>query len=313
MLDESAITLALATNPLPAVVLRADHDRIVACNSAADDLFGAAVANTSLQQFVTANPAEVAVYIEAVMYFGSYRSASIGFQRADGTPLWVQLFGTVLPDHPGFVILSLLDLAEQERRNQRAETDAHQRAGLLQWQNVYGFFQEVERQNQLILDAAGEGIYGINAEGKATFVNRAAQEMLGWDAEDLVGRELHSIIHHHHLNGDPFPAHTCPIYKSFRMDETQRVENDAFWRKDGKPILVEYVSTPIYDQSVLAGAVVIFRDVTERKENERKLRHAMEEVESLRFQLEQENDYLLTEIRSQRPHAGIVGADPAYD
>ena len=89
------------------------------------------------------------------------------------------------------------------------------------------------------------------------------------------------------------------------------MEDDAFWRKDGKPILVEYVSTPIYDQSVLAGAVVIFRDVTERKENERKLRNAMGEVERLRFQLEQENDYLLTEIRSERSHAGIVGTSPA--
>ena len=89
-----------------------------------------------------------------------------------------------------------------------------------------------------------------------------------------------------------------------------RVEDDVFWRKDGKPILVEYVSTPIYDHDVLVGAVVIFRDVTERKENERKLREALAQVEDLKVKLEQENDYLLTEIRSARSHTGVVGVSP---
>ncbi|MEO0745549.1 MAG: sigma 54-interacting transcriptional regulator, partial [Pseudomonadota bacterium] len=166
-------------------------------------------------------------------------------------------------------------------------------------------------QHFLILEAAGEGIYGINADGKATFVNRAAQEMLGWSSDDLVGQDLHSIIHGKYLNGEHFPAHKCPIYASFRNDQTVHVDDDVFWRKDGKPILVEYVSTPIYDHGVLAGAVVIFRDVTERKENERKLREALEEVETLRDRLERENDYLLTEIRSARSHTGIVGVSPA--
>ena len=150
------------------------------------------------------------------------------------------------------------------------------------------FFSELERQNQLILNAAGEGIYGVNADGKTTFVNRAAQEMLGWTAEDLLGHDIHSMIHHHHLNGDLYPSHDCPIYHSFRLEEISRTEDEVFWRKDGKPIRVEYVSTPIYDHNVLAGAVVIFRDVTERKENERRLREAMDEVAALRDRLEQE-------------------------
>jgi len=68
---------------------------------------------------------------------------------------------------------------------------------------------------------------------------------------------------------------------------------------------------PDYDQNVLARAVVIFREVTERKENERKLRDALAEVEKLRLELEEENDYLLTEIRSERSHIGIVGQSPA--
>lgn len=172
-------------------------------------------------------------------------------------------------------------------------------------------FSDLERQNQLILNAAGEGIYGVNAEGKTTFLNRAAQEMLGWTATDLFGRDIHSMIHHHHLDGRSYPEHDCPIYRSFRFEQVHRIEDEVFWRRDGKPIRVEYVSTPIYDQKVLAGAVVIFRDITERYENERRLREALAEVAALRDRLEQENAYLQETITSERAHHEIIGASGA--
>lgn len=302
---DSTSSDALAHFPLPTIVADMGTGCIVAHNSDAAALFGADLDIAPFGQFVKTPPTTMAVFLEAVAHFGRYIDATLSFVRGDERPLRLQTYGTYMSDK--VFALSFLDLDAQERRNQLVEQDAHHRAGLMQWQNIYGFFREMESQNHLILEAAGEGIYGINAEGKATFVNRAAQEMLGWNAEDLIGRELHSIIHHKHLNGEHFPAHKCPIYKSFRRDTTMRVDDDVFWRKDGKPILVEYVSTPIYDHGILAGAVVIFRDVTERIENERKLRSALAEVEDLRHQLEQENDYLLTEIRKVRSHTGIVG------
>jgi DNA-binding NtrC family response regulator len=85
----------------------------------------------------------------------------------------------------------------------------------------------------------------------------------------------------------------------------------VFWRKDGKPIRVEYVSTPIYEGQVLAGAVVIFRDITERWENERKLRDAMDQVAALRDRLEQENAYLQEAISIERAHHDVVGQSPS--
>ena len=295
----------LAKLPLPTVVIDVGVGNIASHNPLAAQLFDAELTGQEIATYLTAPAPDMAVFLDAVMHFGRYIETKLTFEESNNRALKLQTYGTRLGDTQ--IMLSFLDLDAQERRNQIAEQDAQQRAGLMQWQNIYGFFREMEAQNQLILEAAGEGIYGINAEGKATFVNRAAQEMLGWNADDLIGRELHAIIHHHHLNGDQFPAHQCPIYDSFRRDKIVRVDDDVFWRKDGRPILVEYVSTPIYDHGVLAGAVVIFRDVTERKENEKKLRHAMDEVEKLRFQLEQENDYLQTEIRNVRSHAGIVG------
>jgi DNA-binding NtrC family response regulator len=119
------------------------------------------------------------------------------------------------------------------------------------------------------------------------------------------------MIHHHHVNGEIYHSHECPIYRSFRFEQVHRIEDEVFWRKDGKPIRVEYVSTPIYDSQVLAGAVVIFRDITERKENERKLREALEQVAALRDRLEEENAYLQAAITTERAHHDIVGDSPA--
>jgi PAS domain S-box-containing protein len=128
----------------------------------------------------------------------------------------------------------------------------------MEWNRARDFFREMESENQLILDAAGEGIYGINLEGKTTFVNRAAQSILGWTAEDLLGQDIHAMIHHHHPDGTKYPSRECPIYHSFRNEQVNRVEDEVFWHKNGRPIQVEYTSTPIYDQQVLAGAVVMF-------------------------------------------------------
>ncbi|MEO0668274.1 MAG: sigma 54-interacting transcriptional regulator [Pseudomonadota bacterium] len=309
MIHDSGIHDALALQSLPSVLLDTRSDRVLGMNETAAALFGPTCPDNRFSRLLKTEVAQFAVFLDAVAHYRHFADRSVEYHGATPKALRLQTYGRQVSD--GRVLLSFLDLDELDRRNHVAEQEAHHRAGLTQWQNIYRFFREVEAQNHLILEAAGEGIYGINADGKATFVNRAAQEMLGWSSDDLVGQDLHSIIHGKYLNGEHFPAHKCPIYASFRNDQTVHVDDDVFWRKDGKPILVEYVSTPIYDHGVLAGAVVIFRDVTERKENERKLREALEEVETLRDRLERENDYLLTEIRSARSHTGIVGVSPA--
>lgn len=309
MLDDSPYLPVVDLQPLPALLVAPRANRILKVNPAARLLFGLDTAEARLSDILVSATGDMAVFLDAVAHFGRYTARALQFRGAGEVPPRVQTYGVQLDDDE--VLLSFLDLDDLDKRSREAEQEAQQKGGLMQWQKIYGFFREVEAQNHLILEAAGEGIYGINAQGQATFVNRAAQEMLGWSADDLIGRELHPIIHHKHLNGEHFPAHQCPIYASFRKDETMRVDDDVFWRKDGKPIMVEYVSTPVYDQQVLAGAVVIFRDVTERRENERKLREALDEVKELQQKLEQENDYLLTEIRSARSQAGVVGVSPA--
>ena len=168
-----------------------------------------------------------------------------------------------------------------------------------------------EAMNQLILRAAGEGIYGVNAEGKTTFVNPAAERMLGWKAEELVGHDMHSIVHHTHPDGSHYPEHDCPIYAAFRDGAVHQVDTEVFWRKDGTSFWVEYTSTPIRDGGHVVGAVIVFRDITQRREADEKLRAAHEEVDRLRERLELENAYLQEEIRIEGNHHGIVGRSAA--
>ena len=130
----------------------------------------------------------------------------------------------------------------------------------------------LERQNELILEAAGEGIYGLDTEGLTTFVNPAATRLLGWDAKELRGAPMHSMLHHSRPDGSPYPREECPIYAAFKDGKVHRVEDEVFWRKDGTSFPVEYTSTPIWEDDTLVGAVVVFRDLS-------RLRQALAEVE----------------------------------
>lgn len=168
-------------------------------------------------------------------------------------------------------------------------------------------FRDLERGNQLILDAAGEGIYGINAAGDTTFLNPAAERMLGWRSEELVGRNAHQVMHHSHEQGDAYAQTACPIYAAFSDGAVRRVTGEVFWRRDGSCFPVEYTSTPIQDSGRLVGAVVVFRDVSEQRESERKLREALVEVEELTDRLAKENAFLQDEIRSGQAFGEIIG------
>src|SRR5918999_300701 len=136
--------------------------------------------------------------------------------------------------------------------------------------------EQLHHQNELILNSAGEGIYGLNRHGKTTFINPAAARLTGWDAEDLIGRHQHDVLHHTKPDGTPYPSQECPIYAALNDGGIQRVTDEVFWRKDGTSFPVEYVSTPIRERGEIVGAVVLFEDVTERKEAEKALKESEE-------------------------------------
>ncbi|NEZ57652.1 PAS domain-containing sensor histidine kinase [Adonisia turfae] len=140
--------------------------------------------------------------------------------------------------------------------------------------------EALRRQHQLILNAVGEGVYGLDLQGNVTFVNPAAAAMIDWEMEDLIGQSMHRVLHHSHADGSPYPRECCPIYEVFQQGHVQRVTDEVFWRKDGTCFPVEYISTPMRDDhGELIGAVVTFRDISQRKWAETVLQQTNEDLE----------------------------------
>ncbi|MES4786859.1 MAG: hypothetical protein C4294_14715, partial [Nitrospiraceae bacterium] len=167
--------------------------------------------------------------------------------------------------------------------------------------------ERLSRQHELLLNSAGEGIYGLDRQGNTTFVNPAAARMLGWAAEDLIGCPMHPILHHTKPDGSPYPSEACPIYAALKDGSVHSVENEVFWRKDGTGFPVEYVSTPIREHGEIIGAVVVFKDITERKRVEEKLASSEQ-----RFRQLAEN---IREVfwMSDPSKNAIVYVSPAYE
>lgn len=226
----------------------------------------------------------------------------------DGRELPVEVSAKILVvQQRRLLCLLLRDREKMQIWRVKNSAQRHHRFGLLQWPRIHEVFQQIEKENQLILSAAGEGIYGVDADGNTTFLNPAAERMLGYRAEELTGHNVHAAIHHSHADGSDYCAHDCPIYAAFKDGAVHKVDNEVFWTKAGRPLPVEYTSTPILDNGRLAGAVVIFRDISERREAEAKLRNALAEVEQLKQRLELENAYLQEEISAGYNAYQIVG------
>jgi PAS domain S-box-containing protein len=125
------------------------------------------------------------------------------------------------------------------------------------------------RQRELILESVGDGIFGIDLDGKATFINEAGARALGYTPEQLTGRDLHELIHHSHADGTPYSRATSPILQALRRSEPIRMRDEVFWRRNGSAIQVEYSANPLMEDGRVSGMVVAFQDVSERRRLER--------------------------------------------
>ncbi len=299
----------------PALVVDLETARIRDANAAACRLLGhwrLALQGMTVFDLHPQQTGPLIVFTQAVLERGSFWTRTLQPQHADGRQLDVECAGTLMPTAEGrLLLLTLCDLDARHRRDLEARAEAFMHEGLAEWQRADRLFADIERENRLILRAVGEGIYGVNAEGRTTFVNPAAEQILGWTAEEMIGRDMHAMVHHHHHDGSAYPNTACPIYAAFRDGAVHHVENEVFWHRSGRPVWVEYTSTPLRDRGRLIGAVVVFRDVTQKREANEQLRAALAEVDRLRERLEMENAYLQEEIRAETSHRGIIGRSEA--
>lgn len=295
------------------LVIRPEENRIEAANLECCRLLGLNTQEllaTPVSRLFAPSFDRLVVFSEEILHRGQAWNDQLCIQKGNEV-LRVEVSARFQEQETLQFYFSLACASTLETLRERADAQRHYLSGLGHWNRVSRVFQEFERENQLLLDAAGEGIYGVDAEGKTTFVNPAAERILGYSAQELAGRNMHSMVHHSHADGSSFPVDHCPIFEAFRDGTVHTVEDDVFWSKSGARVDVEYTSTPIRDNGFLVGAVIIFRDVSQKKSDRKRLLEALDEVEKLKARLELENAYLQEEINSEFNHHQIVGKSPA--
>ncbi len=169
-----------------------------------------------------------------------------------------------------------------------------------------------EERNSLLLNSTGEGIFGVDNEGRCVFINPAGTDSLGYrDPSELIGKEIHELVHHSRADGSPLPRAACRASQTHITGMPAHVDDEVFWREDGTSFPVEYHSHPVYRGRTLMGAVVAFTDITERRRAEEALRKAHRALEEERALLAQRVEERTSELN--RANAELEKSAQAKD
>jgi PAS domain S-box-containing protein len=216
----------------------------------------------------------IASYVGMLLYLMYVDHRTISFSHE---------FPKILAIYASNLYIAMTARASDEHRNRTATAVRVARELILQLneqsrqlEESKAHVEQLSRQNELILRSAGEGIYGLDLNGRATFVNPAVVHMSGYAAEELLGQPIHALLYHSKQNGTPSPWEACPVFATLRDGTIHRHAESILWRKDGTYFPVEYVSTPIREGEEIVGAVVTCNDITERKRAEKALRLSQE-------------------------------------
>ncbi len=262
---------------------------------------------TSVFGHITQLPHLMAFTDEALSKGYAWNNELYAFDK-EGEKIQLDVTAIRLPyKNKNLLIWSLVDVKDLELRQLNKNADKVIRAGLKEWQALQELFIESDTGKHLLLSSVGDGIYSINKQGLCTFINPVGAKMLGLESDAVLGKNIHKIHHHTHETGEHYPVEECPIYAAVQDGIVHEGIQEVFWRRDGSYFPVEFTSTPIIRDSEIIGAVVVFRDITDRLNTEKQLTHALNELQDLKSRLEQQNEYLQEEILQENQYHEIVG------
>ncbi len=141
--------------------------------------------------------------------------------------------------------------------------------------------KEAEQKVKLLLESAGEGIIGVDTTGRINFINPTALELLGYEEEEITGESLHELIHHSNEDFTEYDLFSCPIRRTYTLGEKNHIYDEVLWCKDKTSFDVEYTSVPIVKNHNIQGAVIVLKNITERKKQQEEIKKALEKVEKL--------------------------------
>lgn len=170
--------------------------------------------------------------------------------------------------------------------------------------------EQLQADNIYILQAMGEGLIQLDEQGNVLYANPIAINILGFEVQALLGKDFHSLVQHSLRNGERFSSQRSKIYQALQKGHAYQSDDEVFWTHSRQPFAVEYTLTPLNDKQPEEGAVIVFKDISLRKEKDEKLQQALNTVKKLTTRLEAENTYLQQEIKSEQNTCGIVGENP---
>lgn len=153
---------------------------------------------------------------------------------------------------------------------------------LLALKNSHRTLRKNEETLRLLLDSAAEAVFCVDADGICTFINQTCLSMLGYtDRKQVLGRNMHQLMHHSHADGTPMPVEECAVHRAFRAGTVMHRDDEVAWRADGTCFPIEYFSHPRLVGGDISGAVVTFMDTIGRKKVEEELRESQKRFQGL--------------------------------